>query len=106
MTLIDITDANSPSITEIPEISDQKKGVPILGTLLWCSHRPSRVYSNSQRSPTPSSSQKPQNPSDSGGLASLVTFKRAMSVKFPKIGQTGTRTGLAHQYKKIRIGTR
>ena len=97
--------SNSPSISKISEISSQNRIFPIFGTPFWCSNSSHRVYSDSKRVKTHSSSQEPQNSSVSGRLASSVTHERTMSHTFPKLGKIGARTRLTHQFSKVGIGT-
>ena len=92
----------SPSISKISEISNQKRGFPISGTPFWCSNSSPRVYLDSERGKTHSSSQEPQNSSVAGRLASSFTHERTMSHRFPKLG---ARPRLAHQFSKVGIGT-
>ena len=97
--------SNSPTISKISEISNEKRGFPISGSPFWCRNSSPRVYSHCERGKTHSSSQEPQNPSVSGRLASSVTNKRSMSQRFGKISEIGPRTRLAHQFPKIGIGS-
>ena len=97
--------SNSPTISKISEISNEKRGFPISGSPFWCRNSSPRVYSHCERGKTHSSSQEPQNPSISGRLASSVTNKRSMSQRFGKISEIGPRTRLAHQFPKIGIGS-
>ena len=97
--------SNSPTISKISEISNEKRGFPISGSPFWCRNSSPRVYSHCERGQTHSSSQEPQNPSISGRLASSVTNKRSMSQRFGKISEIGPRTRLAHQFPKIGIGS-
>ena len=75
--------SNSPSISKVSEISNQKRGFPISGTLFWCSNSSPRVYSDCEKGKTHSSGQEPQNSSVSGRLASSVTHERTVSHRFP-----------------------
>ena len=97
--------SNSPSISKISEISNQKRGFLISGTPFWCSNSSPRVYSDSERGKTRSSSKEPQNSSVSGRLASSVTHERTMSHRFSKLGKIGARIRPAHQFSKVGIGT-
>ena len=97
--------SNSPTISKISEISNEKRGFPISGSPFWCCNSSPRVYSHCERGKTHSSSQEPQNPSISGRLASSVTNKGSMSQRFGKFSEIGRRTRLAHQFPKIGIGS-
>ena len=96
---------NSSTISKISEISNKKRGFPILGTPFWCCNSSPRVYSHCERGKTYSSSQEPQNPSISGRLASSVTNRGTMSQRFRKFSEIGPKTRLAHQFSKIGIGS-
>ena len=74
--------SNTSTISKISEISDQKRGFPISGSPFWCRDSSPRVYSHCKRGKAHSSSQEPQNPSISRGLASSVTNKGSMSQRF------------------------
>ena len=97
--------SNTSTISKISKISDNKRGFPISSSSFWCRDSSPRVYSHCERGQTHTSSQKPQNPSISGRLASLVTNKGTMSQRFRKFGEIGPRTRLAYQFSKVRIGT-
>ena len=48
--------SNSPTISKISEISNKKRGFPILGSPFWCRNSSPRVYSHCERGKTHSSS--------------------------------------------------
>ena len=50
--------SNSPTISKISEISNEKRGFPISGSPFWCRNSSPRVYSHCERGKTHSSSQE------------------------------------------------
>ena len=97
---------NTGTIQEIPQISYPGPDLPIQGTTLWSVHSPHGIHGSGQRGETDGLTQGYKDPPVPRRLVGESQIQTTLSPPHPDFSQNVSKTRLAGEHRKIRIGTK
>ena len=97
---------NTGTTQEIPQISYPGPDLPIQGTTLWSVHSPHGIHGSGQRGETDGLTQGYKDPPVPRRLVGESQIQTTLSPPHPDFSQNVSKTRLAGEHRKIRIGTK